>query len=73
MIVFVILGQVPLVLAVAQVAMVYLAWVELRKEPGLTFEAKLRWCLLVASSRSAWVVLSMPSGCSAHAPGESSR
>ena len=47
MIVFVILGQVPLVLAVAQVAMVYLAWVELRKEPGLTFEAKLWWCLLV--------------------------
>jgi uncharacterized BrkB/YihY/UPF0761 family membrane protein len=47
MIVFVILGQVPLVLAVAQVAMVYLAWIELRKESGLTFEAKLWWCLLV--------------------------
>jgi hypothetical protein len=47
MIVFVILGQVPLVLAIAQVAMVYLAWVDVREEPGLTFEARLWWCLLV--------------------------
>jgi hypothetical protein len=47
MIVFVILGHVPLVLALAQVAMVYLAWIEVRTEPQLTFEAKLWWCLLV--------------------------
>ena len=47
MIVFVILGQVPLVLAVAQLAMIYLGWFEMREEPGLTFEAKLWWCLLV--------------------------
>jgi hypothetical protein len=47
MIVFVLLGHVPLVLAFAQLAMVYLAWIELRHEPDLTFEAKLWWCLLV--------------------------
>ena len=47
MIVFVILGHVPLILALAQVAMVYLAWIEVRTEPDLTFEAKLWWCLLV--------------------------
>jgi uncharacterized BrkB/YihY/UPF0761 family membrane protein len=47
MILFVFLGHVPLVLALAQVGMVYLAWVELRGEPGLSFEVKLWWCLLV--------------------------
>ena len=47
MILFVILGHVPLVLALAQVAMVYLAWIEVRQEPGMTFEMKLWWCLLV--------------------------
>jgi hypothetical protein len=47
MILFVVLGHVPWVLLIAQVGMVYLAWVELRNEPGLSFEAKLWWCLLV--------------------------
>ena len=47
MIVFVILGHVPLVLLVAQLGLIYLAWIELRHEPDLTFEAKLWWCLLV--------------------------
>lgn len=47
MVVFVILGQVPPVLAIAQLAMVYLAWLDVRHEPALSFEAKLWWCLLV--------------------------
>ena len=47
MILFVILGHVPTILALAQVAMVYLAWMEVRQEPGLSFEVKLWWCLLV--------------------------
>jgi hypothetical protein len=47
MILFVILGHVPLILALAQLAMVYLAWIEVRREPDLSFEVQLWWCLLV--------------------------
>lgn len=47
MIVFVLLGNVPWVLLLAQLGMVYLTWYELRHEPELTFEVKLWWCLLV--------------------------
>jgi hypothetical protein len=46
MIVFVLLGQVPIVLAVALAGMVYLTWIEVRAEP-VTPMAKLWWCLLV--------------------------
>ena len=47
MIVFVILGHVPWVLLLAQVGMVYLAWVELKDEPDTSFEVKVWWILLV--------------------------
>ena len=47
MILFVILGHVPLILALAQMAMVYLAWIDVRREPDLSFEVQLWWCLLV--------------------------
>jgi hypothetical protein len=47
MIVFILLGQVPWVLLLAQAGMLYLAWIELRNEPGLSFEVKLWWILLV--------------------------
>ena len=47
MIVFVILGQVPLVLLVAQLGMLYLTWLDLRDEPDLDFQVKLWWFLLV--------------------------
>ena len=47
MIVFVILGQVPWVLLLAQVGMLYLAWYELKDEPDTSFEVKVWWFLLV--------------------------
>jgi uncharacterized BrkB/YihY/UPF0761 family membrane protein len=47
MIVFVILGHVPWVLLLAQVGMLYLAWVELKDEPDVQFEVKVWWFLLV--------------------------
>ena len=47
MIVFLILGHVPWVLLLAQLGMVYLAWIEVREEPETSFEIKLWWVLLV--------------------------
>ncbi len=47
MIVFVILGQVPVVLLVAQIGMLYLTWIDLREERDLDFQVKLWWFLLV--------------------------
>jgi len=47
MIVFVLLGHVPWVLLLAQLGMLYLAWVELRSEPDTSFEVKVWWFLLV--------------------------
>ena len=47
MIVFVLLGHVPWVLLLAQLGMLYLAWVELRAEPDTSFEVKVWWFLLV--------------------------
>jgi hypothetical protein len=46
-IVFVILGQVPVVLLVAQIGMLYLTWIDLREERDLDFQVKLWWFLLV--------------------------
>jgi hypothetical protein len=46
-IVFVILGQVPIVLLLAQVGMLYLTWIDLREERDLDFQVKLWWFLLV--------------------------
>jgi hypothetical protein len=47
MIVFVILGHIPWVLLLAQIGMLYLAWVELKDEPDTAFEVKVWWFLLV--------------------------
>ncbi len=47
MIVFVILGQVPVVLLVAQIGMLYLTWIDLREEHELDFQVKVWWFLLV--------------------------
>ena len=46
-ILFVILGHVPAVLLVAQVGMLYLAWLDLRDEDDLEFQVKVWWFLLV--------------------------
>jgi predicted CDP-diglyceride synthetase/phosphatidate cytidylyltransferase len=46
-IVFVILGQVPVVLLVAQIGMLYLTWIDLREERDLDFQVKAWWFLLV--------------------------
>ncbi len=47
MIVFVILGHVPIVLLVAQIGMLYLTWLDLRDERDLDFQVKVWWFLLV--------------------------
>jgi hypothetical protein len=46
-IVFVILGQIPVVLLVAQIGMLYLTWLDLREERDLDFQVKVWWFLLV--------------------------
>jgi heme/copper-type cytochrome/quinol oxidase subunit 2 len=46
-ILFVILGHVPTVLLIAQVGMLYLAWLDLRAEDDLDFQVKVWWLLLV--------------------------
>jgi hypothetical protein len=46
-IVFVILGQVPVILLVAQIGMLYLTWLDLRGERDLDFQVKVWWFLLV--------------------------
>jgi hypothetical protein len=46
-ILFVILGHVPTVLLIAQVGMLYLAWLDLRAEDDLDFQVKVWWFLLV--------------------------
>lgn len=47
MIVFVLLGRVPAILLLTLAGMVYLSWVEVRREP-VAANVKLWWCLLVA-------------------------
>ncbi len=46
MIVFVLLGNMPLLLALILAAMVYLTWIEVREEP-ISGMAKAWWCSLV--------------------------
>jgi predicted CDP-diglyceride synthetase/phosphatidate cytidylyltransferase len=46
-ILFVILGHVPTVLLIAQVGMLYLAWLDLRAEDDLDLQVKVWWLLLV--------------------------
>lgn len=43
---FFLLNSVPDVLWLALAGLVYLSWIELRREPELTAQWKLWWCLL---------------------------
>jgi len=45
---FFLLPQVPAILWLSLAGLVYLAWIEVRREPELTLQWKLWWCLLVA-------------------------
>jgi len=44
---FFLLDTVPDILWLSLVALVYLAWIEVRKEPDLIPQWKIWWCLLV--------------------------
>ncbi len=44
---FFLFENVPDILWLSLVGLVYLAWIEVRREPGLIPQAKLWWCLLV--------------------------
>jgi hypothetical protein len=44
---FLLLNTVPDILWLSLVALVYLAWIEVRREPEVTAQVKLWWCLLV--------------------------
>jgi hypothetical protein len=44
---FFLLDSVPDILWLSLVGLVYLAWIEVRREPDLLPQAKLWWCLLV--------------------------
>jgi heme/copper-type cytochrome/quinol oxidase subunit 2 len=46
-ILFVILGNVPTVLLLAQLGMLYLTWLDLREQDDLDFLVKVWWFLLV--------------------------
>ncbi len=43
---FFLLDAVPDILWLSLVGLVYLAWIEVRSEPGLTPQWKIWWCLL---------------------------
>jgi hypothetical protein len=45
--VFLLFDTVPDILWLCLVGLVYLAWIEVRREPDLLPQAKLWWCLLV--------------------------
>jgi hypothetical protein len=47
MVLFFLTDTVPDILWLALFALVYLAWLEVRREPDLQFQAKLWWVLLV--------------------------
>ncbi len=44
---FFLLPRAPVILWLCLVGLVYLAWVEVRREPRLSAQWKLWWCLLV--------------------------
>jgi hypothetical protein len=44
---FFLFDQVPDILWLSLAGLVYLAWIEIRAEPELTWQVKLWWCLLV--------------------------
>jgi hypothetical protein len=47
MLLFVLVDSVPDILWLCLAGLVYLSWIEVRKEPELMPQAKLWWCLLV--------------------------
>jgi hypothetical protein len=47
MLLFLLFDSVPDILWLSLVGLVYLAWIEVRREPDLLPQAKLWWCLLV--------------------------
>ena len=47
MLLFLLLHTVPDILWLSLVGLVYLAWIEVRREPDLLPQVKLWWCLLV--------------------------
>ena len=47
MLLFLLFDSVPDILWLSLAGLVYLAWIEVRKEPELLPQAKLWWCLLV--------------------------
>ena len=47
MLFFLLFDRVPTILWLSLVGLVYLAWVEIRREPELQAQVKLWWCLLV--------------------------
>ena len=47
MLLFLLLHTVPDILWLSLAGLVYLAWIEVRREPQLLPQAKLWWCLLV--------------------------
>ena len=47
MLLFVLVDNVPDILWLCLAGLVYLSWIEVRKEPELMPQAKLWWCLLV--------------------------
>jgi hypothetical protein len=44
---FVIFQQVPLILLLILIVCLYLVWVDIKDEPGLEFQVKLWWGMLV--------------------------
>ena len=47
MLLFLLVDSVPDILWLSLAGLVYLAWIEVRKEPELLPQVKLWWCLLV--------------------------
>jgi hypothetical protein len=47
MLLFLLFDTVPDILWLSLVGLVYLGWIEVRREPDLTPQVKLWWCLLV--------------------------
>jgi dolichyl-phosphate-mannose--protein O-mannosyl transferase len=47
MLLFLLINSVPDILWLSLVGLVYLAWIEVRREPDLLPQVKLWWCLLV--------------------------
>jgi hypothetical protein len=56
MLLFLLFDSVPDILWLSLVGLVYLAWIEVRREPDLLPQVKLWWCLLVLLTNIAGYV-----------------